>query len=58
MKKRILSQMILIGISSAVAAFLLCTGIFYKLFQQQIAEELRGYCQTLALSEDSLLDGR
>lgn len=58
MKKRILSQMILIGISSAVAAFLLCTGVFYKLFHQQIAGELRGYCQTLALSEASLLDGR
>lgn len=57
MKKRILKQMILIGISTAIAAFLLCTGVFYELFRQQIMEELRGYALVMVDSEASLLAG-
>lgn len=51
MKKRILKQMILIGISTAIAAFLLCTGVFYDLFRRQIMDELRGYALVM---EDSV----
>lgn len=57
MKKRILKQMILIGISTAIAAFLLCTGVFYELFRHQIMEELRGYALVMADSEALLLAG-
>lgn len=56
MKKRILKQMILIGISTAITAFLLCTGVFYELFRQQIMEELRGYALVMEDSESLLLD--
>lgn len=58
MKKRILKQMILIGISTAIAAFVLCTGVFYELFRQQIMEELQGYCRVLSNEEDAILSGK
>lgn len=58
MKKRILKQMILIGISTAIAAFVLCTGIFYELFRQQILEELEGYAQVLSRETDAILAGK
>ncbi|MDY2629625.1 MAG: ATP-binding protein [Lachnospiraceae bacterium] len=58
MKKRILKQMILIGISTAIAAFLLCTGVFYELFRKQIMEELKGYCQVISGVEQTVLEGR
>lgn len=57
MKKKLLKQMILIGISTAVAAFLLCTGVFYELFRQQILEELQGYGQVLSQSENTVQSG-
>ena len=57
MKKKLLKQMILIGISAAVAAFLLCTSIFYELFRQQILEELQGYGQVLSQSENAVRSG-
>lgn len=57
MKKKLLKQMIFIGISTAVAAFLLCTGVFYGLFRQQIMEELQGYGQVLSQSEEKVRSG-
>ncbi|MDD7388254.1 MAG: ATP-binding protein [Lachnospiraceae bacterium] len=57
MKKKLLKQMIFIGISTAVAAFLLCTGVFYGLFRRQIMEELQGYGQVLSQSEEKVRSG-
>ncbi len=58
MKKRILKQMILIGISTAIAAFVLCTGVFYELFRRQIMEELEGYGKVLCESKEAILSGK
>ena len=57
MKKRILNQMILIGIATAITAFLLCTGVFYELFKQQIMDELKGYAVVLSEAEQEVKSG-
>ncbi|MDO5409162.1 MAG: ATP-binding protein [Lachnospiraceae bacterium] len=58
MKKRILKQMVLIGIFTALAAFLLCTAVFYELFRRQVMSELKGYAEVLTDSEEAVLAGR